>query len=86
MEFHEQRSKVPSRYVTAYSSQPTASRIKHGADLKDRPLQRLNGDFLKKTTSVVAVILQAEPAFVGTRAAFGVRNRIFFSGTGWPSV
>src|SRR5262249_2771157 len=47
-------------------------------------LQRLDRDFFEKDDVVVAVILEAEPAFVGTRAAlrfeieFAFRNRLAF--------
>src|SRR6267142_216818 len=41
-------------------------------------LQRLNADFLEEDYVVVAVILQAEPTFVGTRTALGFKIEFLF--------
>ena len=47
--------------------------------------QRQHGDGLEVDDVFIAVILQADPALVGTQAAVGFVGG-FLSGTGWPSV
>src|SRR5256885_11099257 len=59
--------------LVAYTALATTARR-----LKPTLLQRLNGDFFEHDDVVVAVILEAEPAFVGTGAVLGLEIEFAF--------
>src|SRR5690242_8263475 len=53
-------------------------KIENGNSKTANLLQRLNGDLFEEDDVVVAVILEAEPAFVGARAALRLEIKFAF--------
>src|SRR5256885_10185714 len=68
----------PYKTVARGSHRRPASDLLGFAQGKRRPLQRLKSDFFEHDDVVVAVILEAEPAFVGTRAVLGLEIEFAF--------